>query len=183
MIHLLVGMMAEHSVYVGGLRVNVSDKRCLVIITRAIQNAKEHIEQVTGGHTDIVINQYISPEAHLSCRVQNGAAEFAVYHTSPPELISQLNIEDVGLKYFCQAMEFMAERSGIIVDLKERGVSSPDVHNIEALWDEIDQEKKPEFDSLDEQIAKARAQLEAERTEQGAALNKNNNMGIGIGDD
>ena len=109
MIHLLVGMMAEHSVYVGGLRVNVSDKRCLVIITRAIQNAKEHIEQVTGGHTDIVINQYISPEAHLSCRVQNGAAEFAVYHTSPPELISQLNIEDVGLKYFCQAMEFMAK--------------------------------------------------------------------------
>ena len=183
------------SVKIAGLRVAVEDIRSMRLVTKYLQLAEGHLEDEIGTRANFVTDIRLHVNTILSCRIMHGIVDFGIYQEHEKKLTRQIEDKDINSNTFEKVLERIIIRCTQYADRLENGERIPQDGEILQSWSELDKQHEehkgsgiiqphpPRLESLDEQIAKARAQLEAERTEQGAALNKNNNMGIGIGDD
>ena len=190
--------LKRRSVSIRDICIEVNDDKLMVLVTKKLQEAAQRLEGEVNSRANFSINGALYVNTYLSCLIKQGAVSFAIFHNDTATLTRRLTQDDMSLKYFEKALDDLVEEAMERCSVLERGGRIPQNDKVIRMWNILTQYQlesitlddlaeygeRPRIqrpESLDEQIAQAKAQIESERAEPEARPNKNRGIDISDG--
>lgn len=130
------------SLRVGGLRINVNDYHTMNMILKSLSIVVDRLEKEVGTRANLVVNQMLTTDTYLSCRMRDGKAELAVYRDYEKNLLVRIDRQDADPDSFEAASRVLIKQALDHARILEKGGKVPEDAEIIGEWAKLDRKRE-----------------------------------------